>query len=293
MHFVLLGVGLFAISHFVQLARPATPSSRQIVFSIDEVEQLALQFESQWHRAPTPEELDRLVDGRVEEEILYREALDMGLDKNDTIVKRRMAQKLQFLAEDVAAAREPSDAELKAWYEQNQGRFAQPARLGFRHLYFSPDRRGAHAHDDAAKALSRLAGQREDTKLGDSLADPFMFQDYYRDRTAEDLGKEFGPQFAQEIAKLTVGAWQGPIQSGYGWHVVYVDTLVPGRVPAFEEVEPDVKTEWLGEQKELAWQKAYKDMRAKYTVLLPAVPDDLKDARPRPPARTEGVVVPQ
>ena len=136
------------------------------------------------------------MENKVQEEILYREALAMGLDKDDTIVKRRMAQKLQFLAEDVAAAREPDTAELRSWFEKNKAKFAQPGRVSFRHLYFSPDRRGQRARDDAAKALAKLAGQPQDAKLAGSLADPFMFQDYYRDRAPDYLGKEFGPQFA-------------------------------------------------------------------------------------------------
>ena len=96
-----------------------------------------------------------------------------------------------------------------------------------------------------------------------------MFQDYYGDRAPDALAKEFGPQFVVALEKLKPGSWQGPIESGYGWHLVYIDTIIPGRIPAFEEMEPDVKTAWLAEQKQVAWQKAYKDMRAKYTVLLP------------------------
>jgi hypothetical protein len=145
--------------------------------------------------------------------------------------------------------------------------------VSFRHLYFSPDRRRQRARDDAVNALAKLAGQPEDSKLAASLADPFMFQDYYRDRAPDYLGKEFGPQFAQAVEKLIPGSWQGPIESGFGWHLVFVDTVIPGRIPAFEEIEPDVKTAWLGEQKAEAWQKAYTAMRAKYTVLLPAPPD--------------------
>ena len=100
-----------------------------------------------------------------------------------------------------------------------------------------------------------------------------MFQDYYRDRTPEALAKEFGPQFVVALEKLKPGLWQGPIESGYGWHLVFVDTVIPGRVPAFEEMEPDVKTAWLADQKKQAWQKAYTDMRAKYIVLLPGPSD--------------------
>ena len=213
------------------------------------------------------------MEDKVREEILYREALAIGLDKDDTIVKRRMAQKMQFLAEDVAAAREPTTAELRTWFEKNSAKFAQPPRLSFRHLYFSPDRRGERARADAQQALAKLAGQPVDAKIASSLADPFMSQGYYRDRAPDYLAKEFGPPFALAVAKLVRGSWQGPVESGFGWHLVFVDTVIRGRVPAFEEIEADVKTAWLGEQKALAWDKAYKGMRANYTVLLPAPPD--------------------
>jgi peptidyl-prolyl cis-trans isomerase C len=271
-HFLLIGAVLFGLYSFTNSGRPATAPSKEIRLSLDEIRQLTLLYQSQWRRLPTPQELERMVENKVQQEILYREALAMGLDKDDEIVKRRMAQKMQFLAEDVAAAREPTTAELKSWYEKNSAKFAQPPRLSFRHLYFSSDRRGARARDDAEQALPKLAGQPVDAKIAGSLADPFMFQDFYRDRAPDYLAKEFGPPFALAVARLPPGSWQGPVESGFGWHLVFVDTLIPGRVPAFEEVEADVRTAWLNEQKALGWEKAYKEMRAKYTVLLPAPP---------------------
>ena len=283
LHFLLLGVLLFAVYGYMNRGGGGVESSKQIALTLDDLRQLDVYFESQWQRPPTPEEFRNLLEEKVQEEILYREALAMGLDKDDTIVRRRMAQKMRFLAEDVAAAHEPTTDELKPWFEKNRDKFALPSRVSFRHLYFSPDRRGQHARDDAAKALTQLAGQPEDTARGATVADPFMFQDYYRDRAPDYLGKEFGPPFAQAVEKLAPGSWQGPIESGFGWHLVFVDTVIPGRVPAFEEIESDVKTAWLGEQKALAWEKAYKDMRAKYTVLLPAPPD--KESATAAPAR--------
>lgn len=273
LHFLLLGTALFLGWHFLQPSRTEEAASKEIRLSFGEITQLALLFEARWNREPTAVELAELVEDRVQEEILYREALAMGLDKDDTIIKRRLAQKMQFLAEDVAAAREPDTAELRAWFERNARQFAQPARYSFRHLYFSPDRRGSAAREQAAAAVAKLAGEPEDSALAASLGDPFMFQDYYRDRAPDFLGKEFGPQFALGIANLAPGSWQGPLESGLGWHLVFVDTVVPGRVPDFEEVIPDVKTAWLADQKALAWDKAYQAMRAKYTVLLPAPPD--------------------
>jgi hypothetical protein len=273
-HFLLIGAVLFGVYGLASPRLPSLASSTEIRLSLDEITQLTQLFESQWRRPPTPQELERMVENKVQQEILYREALAIGLDKDDEIVKRRMAQKMQFLAEDTAAAYEPTTAELRSWFEKNSARFAQPPRLSFRHLYFSPDRRGTRARDDAEQALAKLAGQPVDTTIADSLVDPFMFQDYYRDRAPEFLGKEFGPQFALAVAQLPPGSWQGPVESGFGWHLVFVDTLIPGRVPAFEEIEPDVKVAWLSEQKALALDKSYKEVRSRYTVLLPGPPDD-------------------
>src|SRR5271166_4612020 len=246
-----------------------------------------MYFESQWHCRPTPQELEAMVEDKVREEVLYREGLAMGLDKDDIIVKRRMAQKMQFLSEDVATAHEAAAVELKAWFDKNSQKFALPSRYSFRHLYFSHDKRGKNAQEDAAKALAKIAGQPEDSNLVASLADPFMFQDYYGDRAPEAIAKEFGPQFAVALEKLKPGSWQGPVESGYGWHLVYIDTVIPGRIPAFEEMEPDVKIAWLAEQKQQAWQKAYAEMRAKYTVLLPGPSDKEAAQAPVPPPKKQ------
>ncbi len=274
LHFLLLGLLLFAANSFIARGRTGAGPSKQIQITLDDLRQMAIYFQSQWGRPPTPEEFNGLVESKVKEEVLYREGLEMGLDKDDIIVKRRVAQKMQFLTEDVAAMQQPTPAALKAWYEKHSDRFAFPKRVSFRHLYFSPDDRHARAHDDAEKALARLSGQPENSKLAATLADQFMFQDYYRELAPDSLAKEFGPQFAQSVEKLPTGSWQGPIESGFGWHLVFVDAVAPGRVPVFEEVESDVKKAWLDEQGAQAWEKAYQDMRAKYTVLLPAVPDN-------------------
>ena len=231
LHFLLLGIVLFAAYAYVQRGRGGVESSKQIAVSLDDLRTMDLYFESQWHRPPTPAEFQAMVEDKVREEVLYREGLAMGLDKDDEIVKRRMAQKMQFLAEDVATAHEPSTAELKAWFDKNSGKFALPSRYSFRHLYFSPDKRGKNAQADAAAALTKIAGQPEDSKLAAASGDSFMFQDYYGDRTPEAIAKEFGPQFAIALEKLKPGSWQGPVESGYGWHLVFVDTVIPGSHP--------------------------------------------------------------
>jgi len=208
-----------------------------------------------------------LVEQRVSEEIFFREALVLGLDKDDEIIKRRLAQKMGFLAEDVAALQDPSNAELRAWFAQNSDRFALPPRTSFRHLYFSFDR--PSAHDRAVAALGNIAGKPTDAPEVAAVADPFMFQDYYAERAPEQIAKEFGPDFAKAVFWLKPGAWQGPIRSGYGWHLVLVDAIESSRVPAFEEVEPDVKS---ADQRQRELKKvAFEAMRARYTVVMPPI----------------------
>jgi len=274
LHFIFLGFLLFAANGFIARHRTVAGPSKQIDITIDDLRQMAIYYQSQWGRPPTPEEFKGLVESKVKDEVLYREGLKIGLDKDDTIVKRRIAQKMQFLTADVAASQKSNLAVLKGWYEKHSDQFAFPKRVSFRHLFFSPDHRHARARDDAKSALARLAGQPENSKLAATLADPFMFQDYYRELAPDFLAKEFGPNFAQNIGKLPTGSWAGPVESGFGWHLVFIDAVVPGRVPTYEEVESDVKKAWLDEQAVQAWERTYQDMRAGYTVSLPAVPDN-------------------
>jgi peptidyl-prolyl cis-trans isomerase C len=282
-HFLVLGIALFVLYSIVNRGSARTPQSHQIVLTLDDLRQLQIGFAAQWQRPPTAQELMGLVESRIKEEILCREALAMGLDKDDEIVKRRMAQKMEFLAEDVSAAHEPTTGELRAWFAKNTKHFEQPARITFRHVYFSPDRRGTHAREDAEKALTKFAGRREDWSGAGALGDRFMFQDYLADRTADQIAKDFGPPFAKALFSQKTGLWTGPIESGYGWHLVFIDSLTPERDAAFEEVEPDVKTAWLAAQKAEAWDRAYKAMRVKYEVLLPAPPVDEAARPPKKP----------
>ena len=272
LHFLLLGAALFAANAYIARDGVDGAAPKRIELTLDDLRQIAIYFQAQWRRPPTSDEFGALVESKIKQEVLYREALAMGLDKDDEIVRRRMAQKMQFIAEDVASAYEPSTAELRKWFDANSAKFAQPGRITFRQLYFSPDQRGARAHDDAAKALTRLANAPIDAKP--AVGDPMLLQDYYGDRSSEQIAKDFGPSFATALFELTPGRWQGPLESGFGWHLVFVDSIVPGRIPAFEEIDGDVKTAWLGEQKAIAWQKAYDAMRAKYVVLLPKPADD-------------------
>jgi peptidyl-prolyl cis-trans isomerase C len=285
LHFVVLGGLLFVIYGYVHRGF-SNPSSHKIQLTAEDLNQLEVYFVSQWHREPTGPEFASLIEDRVRDEVLYREALGMGLDKNDVIVKRRMAQKMEFLSEDIANAHEPATAELKAWYSKNAQRFMQPDQVTFRHLYFSSDRRGQSAQDDATAALAKL-GAQPDASQASELADPFPLEGAYEARTLDELAKDFGLPFAQALFKLKPGSWQGPIQSGYGWHLVFVKSMTLGRVPPFEEVEPDVKAAWFTEQRSQQWRTVYAAMRAKYEIVLPAtIPADASRVAAAPPRPT-------
>jgi hydrogenase/urease accessory protein HupE len=279
-HFLLGGALIFAVYDLLSPPAGRAVQADRIVLSEDDLRQLAVQWIAQGRPPPNRDEMRALVQERVSEEILSREAVALGLDKGDEIIKRRLAQKMNFLAEDIAALQDPGDAELRSWFAQNSGRFAVPPRASFHHLYFSADR-GQGAFDAAAAALTRIAGKPADTSPAAAGADPFMFQDYYAERTPEQVAKEFGPDFAKAAFGLTPGVWQGPIQSGYGWHLVFVDAIEPSRVPAFEEVEPDVKSAWLDQRQSEMKRAAFAVMRERYTVVVPSLEAvDLRSLRP-------------
>jgi hypothetical protein len=281
--FLVMGAAIFVVYGGLYSDAGRSERSKRIDLTSDDLRQLQIAFAAQWNRPPTPQELAGLVEIRVREEILYREALALGLDKEDTIVKRRMAQKMEFLSEDLANAREPTTEELKVWFGQNSPRFALAPRATFRHLYFSPDTRGPNARDDAAHALQKLDGESEDSPAAAGLADRFMFQDYYGDRSPEQLAKEFGQKFARALFQLKPGAWQGPIESGFGWHLIWIDSITPSRVPAFEEVEADVKDAWTADWHAEVQRTAYDTMRAQYEVVLPkSSPKDVAHLPPPP-----------
>ena len=152
---------------------------------------------------------------------------------------------------------------------KNESQFALPARITFRHLYFSPDKRGAAARDAAVKALEQI-GQNGDTTQTARLGDQFMFQDYYADRTIEQVANVMGSKFAQALLQLKPGVWSGPVESGFGWHLVWVDSITPSRVPEFDEVDlADIKTQWLSAQRAETKRKLFTAMRARYEIVLP------------------------
>jgi peptidyl-prolyl cis-trans isomerase C len=270
LHFLLIGAALFAIYHWLNPSADNSDTSRRIELTNDDIRQLEISWTAQWQRPPTADEMRNLVEDRVRQEILYREGLALGLDRGDTIVKRRLAQKMEFLADDVSALRDPSLDELKKWYAKNGSQFSLPSRITFRHLYFSPDKRGAQARDAAASALATLPDMSAATIDLTTLGDPFMFQDHYGESTPDQVANVFGKKFTEELFKLTPGKWHGPVESGLGWHLVWVDSITPGRTPEFEEVDvSQIKSQWLSAQRAETKRELFAAMRARYEIVLP------------------------
>jgi peptidyl-prolyl cis-trans isomerase C len=272
LHFLLIGLVLFVGYGVLHPKSEDTSASNRIVLTPDDLVQMSVAWRAQGRPPPTAEQMQNLIELKVREEVLFREAMALGLDKDDTIVKRRLAQKMEFLAEGASIDNDPSADTLRAWFKDNQQRFALLPRVTFRHLYFSSDRHGERTREAAAKALEQIAGQTAASSDVAALGDPFMYQDYYGDRSFDEIAKLFGPNFARALVNAKPGSWQGPVETGYGWHLVFVDSSAPGRVPTFEEIESDIKAGWIADQRAQAKAKAYEAMRARYQVELPEKP---------------------
>lgn len=284
-HFLAAGAILFGVYWLFNREPDSAADGQQIEISANDIRQMVVAWLAQGRSPLTRDQLQSLIDQKVNEEILFREGMALGLDRNDEIIRRRIAQKMDFLAADVAAMQEPEKAELVEWFSTHSERFALPPRASFRQLYFSPDKRGAAARSDAVAALDVIAGKRPDTPEVAALADPFILRTYYSNSTPDQMLKEFGPAFAAKLFELEPGGWRGPIASGYGWHLVWIDAMEPGRIPAFEEVEADVRAAWHDASYQEIKRAALDEMRSRYTVVV--VPLDrvnLSDLRGQAPA---------
>jgi hypothetical protein len=254
LHFLLAGAGLFALWTWVS---EDAPRDDVIVVGPAEVAAIADQFEAQTSRPPTPDEIEGLVATWIREEVLYREALALGLDVRDTVVRRRMAQKLGFLLEGTGEPTTPDDETLRAWYTDQPEPYATPPLFTFDHVFFGSDRR-ANAEADARAAL----------EAGGTEGDPFPLPTSYRDTPPDRIAGDFGWSFGEAIRKLEPGGWSGPIASEYGWHLVRVTGRVEGRIPSFEEVRVAVREDWLDAQREAATEAAYLEVRERYEVVV-------------------------
>ncbi len=264
-HFLLLGGAVFAPSHFVGTESGARRADT-ILVTQGNIDRMIEAFTRTWLRPPTQAEMRGLVDDYVREEAAYRQAMAMRLDVDDTIIRRRLRQKLEFLTHDLAAA-EPTDEQLRAYFEQHAGDFCIDSRASFRHLYLNTDRRGAGAQREAQELLGRLReGVAPDDFAG--LGDPFLLPSAFQDVSETDVARQFGGNFAEHLFVVQSGEWTGPIESGYGLHLVLVERKTPGRRAELGEVRDQVLREWKVEQRRLTNEAFYRALLDRYEVVI-------------------------
>jgi hypothetical protein len=265
LHFLLLGTAVFVAYGLV--SKHSSDKPGKIVISQGQIAAMAEGFTRTWRRPPTNEEIEGLIRDRVQEEVYCREAMALGLDKDDTIIRRRLRQKMEFVSDDVAALAEPTDDELSAFLKTHADTFRVQRQFTFSQVYLNPERHGENLARDTEQLLKQLkqAGDKADlSELGDS----FLLEHKFQSLPASEIVKQFGEKFAIELGKLSPGQWQGPVESGYGVHLVWVSECTEGRVPALVEVRDAVRREWANARRLEANGKFYQELLKHYVVTI-------------------------
>lgn len=229
-------------------------------------------WESRWKRPPTNQELTGLINQFIREDIFYREAMAMGLDRDDPITRRRLAKKLEFLSKDIASLKEPVAGELEQYFENNKEKYKIPNLITFAHVFIDPEKRRDATMDDAAKLLAHLQSTGPPDENTFRQGDRFMLQNYYPEKSELAIRKQFGSDFASAVMKLEPGKWHGPVLSGYGIHLVYVDTLTIAPTPLFKEVEEHVMQNWLSDQQEQFNEVFFENLKSRYEIVIENAP---------------------
>ena len=264
-HFLLLGLLVFAGFKFTSRNDAGEPG--KIVVNQAQVESLVNGFTRTWQRPPTTLELEGLIREYIREEVCTREALALGLDKDDSVIRRRLRQKLEFISDSVASQAEPTDEALEKYLQTHADNFRAQRQFTFSQVYLDPQKHGENLSRDVDQLLGqlRLAGSRPDlSKLGDSL---LLEQDFAAVSVGE-VSKQFGEKFAAKLVELPIGEWSGPIESGYGLHLVFVNERKDGSLPALADVRETVKRDWVNAQRSETNEKFYQALLKRYTVTI-------------------------
>ncbi len=265
LHFFLIG-GVIFLLYGLQDRKPEDIPTRIIISEAD-IDRMTMLWERKWQRLPTPLELEGLIEQQVREEVLYREALNMGLDRNDTVVRRRLAQKVEFLSQDLASLAEPSESDLAEYLDAHPEKFKTPDYISFVQIYLNTDKRGATAQEDASRLLARLTQENTEVNISAS-GDSFMFGQAHENLTEHGTARLFGKDFAEKLFGLKGKGWHGPIESGYGLHLVRMDERTEGNLPKLEEITDRVRDEWLSDQRRIMNEKFYNELRKRYQITV-------------------------
>jgi hypothetical protein len=264
-HFLLLGALLLFVSNLVN--NRTSGDTRKIVITQGQIEHLEDGFARAHQRPPDPDELKGLIRDYLREEVYYREALALGLDRDDAPIRQRLRQKMEFISEDVAAQAEPTEDQLRSYLSDHPDKFRVDRRFTFSQIYLDPARHGQRLNADAHKMLAQLS--KPDAKANIStMGDPFLLEPSSQDAPSRDVAREFGDKFAAAIGELPVGKWQGPVESGLGMHLVYISKRTDGRLPELDEVREAVRREWANDYRLEANEKFYEGLLKRYTVTV-------------------------
>lgn len=265
-HFLIAGVLIFAVYDAVD-GEAVESSQNVIVIGDREMQFLRTQFEKLWGRAPADREMTPLVREFIREEVLYREGVALGLDRDDLIVRRRIGQKMEFLIGDLAVPTEPDDETLAAYLEANPDKYLEPPRLTFTHVYFSVDRRGEQARADANTALAEMGDRERAPEVGDRF--PLSLD--YAAKSAREVDQSFGPDFGEQLLEAPVREWFGPIESAYGLHLVRVLERTEPRLPDFDELRDRLSTDYTFETRRAANARALQRLTERYRIVFDGV----------------------
>ena len=266
--FLLLGAGVFVVDRWLDNAGAA---GRVVTVTEERIGAIRERWVAQWGRPPTGRELEGLIDEAVREEILYREAQRRGLDRDDPIIRRRLAQKMTFLLEDSAEAPPAAAGDIETYYADHAERYREPSRTTFRHVFLSRERRGDPPLAEAALLREVRAGGAGDRWR--QLGDPFMLLREYADRTDQEIAELFGGRFATALPALAAGAWQGPVESAHGAHLVQVLGRTEPRLRALAEVRDRVAEDLLESRRRERNEAALQVLRERYEIRMPGLAD--------------------
>jgi hypothetical protein len=265
LHFFALGIGVFVAATAVE--RRAAQAPAQIVVTQTRIDQLATDFAALNRRPPAPDEQAALIRDYVREEIAYREALALGLDRDDSMIRNRLREKIEFLFADVANKVEPTDAQLAASLRQHADTFQVEARFSFDQVYLDRQRRSGTLASDVAQLLVELNAPG-DARDVSSAGDPFLLAPHFDDLGRSEVASLFGEPFVGSLNDLPVGSWNGPIESAYGAHLVRLRERMPARVPELNEVRDAVRSEWMTAERQRTRERFYDGLLARYAVTV-------------------------
>jgi len=266
--FLLLGALLYGLDMATGPA-PSVNPAQTIVLTEAELAQVVGSWTSSVGAPPSDEEIQGAIAAYVREEALLREARRRGLDRGDLIVRRRLIQKMEFLAEDLAVIDEPDEQALATWLVTHREQIARPARVDLIHVFLSRDRRGDAVSEAAQRVLAQLREGRADMARPWALGDPFLLEYQFKARDAKRLEALFGQAFSEEVMGAEVGRWIGPLESSYGLHLVKVTRKEPARLPPLSEVRAEVRQAVLDARRKAAREAFIDEIVAGYRVSLP------------------------